>query len=145
MAIALTYNGNFVKLTLAGCTGVCSKGHDHFERYYWNMNDRTRVNIVGRLCILHALDSGSLDEMKIAFENGFNKYPADCAGQIWTDWNKVFFMHESSGIDVWKYLIAQTLGKNKKWIPCPTCIATGRSFDKILYIDPSFGTCPDHK
>jgi hypothetical protein len=145
MAIALSHHGNIVKLTLAGCTGSCSAGHEQFECYYWNFSDQTRVNVVGRLCVANIIEPECLDDMKRDFDNGFNKYPENCKAMIWTDWNRVFWMHESSGIDIWKYLIGRLLERNKKWIPCPKCVSSGRTFGEILYIDPSFRLCPDHK
>lgn len=65
MAFSLTSDDTTVKLVIAGCTGECSAGHNHFETYYWHRNKQGEVNIVGRLYILYMLDGqGALDSIK---------------------------------------------------------------------------------
>lgn len=72
----------------------------------------------------------------------FNKYPVDCEGMIWTDWTKLFWMNQTSAVDIWKYLIEKKLAENRSWIKCPECVRRNKPFGEILYIHPSFGTCP---
>ncbi len=146
MAFSLIDDGEQVKLVLAGCTGACSAGRDHFEEFYWDKNKTGRVNVVGRLYILANLSGHSaLDSIKVMFEAGFNKSPDDCAGMIWTDFVKLFWTEKVSGNEIWKYVIEKKLAENKRWMKCPKCVERNKGFDKILYIDPSWGVCHDCK
>lgn len=146
MAISITSNGSRVKLVIAGCTGECSAGHNHFEEYEWDRSKHGEVNVVGRLFILYKLGGQeAIDSIKNAFDAGFNKYPVECEGAIWTDWTKLFWTDRTSATEIWKHLIEKKLAENRTWIKCPECVRKNKSFGEVLYIHPSFGTCPPCK
>lgn len=147
LRIEKSKDGTKVLLTLAGCIGDHENSEcGHFERFEWKFNDVSRANVVSRL-YLHLLFGRKhvLDTIIQKFDDGW--VSNNESKKEWCSKEKKVTL--TSPLEVWKYLILESMKEDSSWNTCSTCLesyqAGNRSWDKIIFVAAPEKRCDDHE